>query len=68
MVNQQLEKGRADRELEPEHESVDLTADELRSISGGVFLNIEINKRPNTDGRTHQRGPHGKPDCPQLAR
>jgi hypothetical protein len=60
MVNQQPEKSRAERELEPEHDTANLTADELRAISGGVFLNIEIDKRPNSDGRTHERGHHGK--------
>jgi hypothetical protein len=62
MINQQPEKSRADRELEPEHESVDLTADELRSISGGsgVFLNLEVEKRSKTDGNPHSHGHHGK--------
>lgn len=60
MANQQPEKSRADRELEPEHGTVDLTAEELRAVSGGVFLNMEINRRPRTDGHPHGQTPHGK--------
>jgi hypothetical protein len=62
MVNQQPEKSRADRELESEPDTVDLTADQLRSISGGsgVFLNLEIEKRPKTDGNPHSHRHHGE--------
>jgi hypothetical protein len=62
MVNQQPEKSREDRELEPEHDTVDLTTDELRSLSGGssIHLNLEIEKRPKTHGHSHERTPHGK--------
>lgn len=62
MSNQQPEKGRTDRELELEHDTVDLTADELRSISGGsgVFLNIEVKKGSKTGGTPHSHGHHGK--------
>ena len=62
MVNQQPEKSRAESELEPEHDTVDLTADELRSIAGGsgVFLNLEVEKRPKTDGHPHSHRHHGE--------
>jgi hypothetical protein len=62
MINQQPEKSRADRELELEHDTVDLTAEELRAVAGGsgVFLNIEVDKHSKTDGNPHSHGHHGK--------
>jgi hypothetical protein len=62
MVNQQPEKNRAECELELENDTVDLTTDELRSLSGGsgIHLNLEIEKRPKTHGHPHERTPHGK--------
>lgn len=62
MAKQQPENLRADGELEPEPATVNLTADELRSLSGGsgVMLNIEIDKRPKSHGHPHERGHHGK--------
>jgi hypothetical protein len=62
MINRQPTKSRADRELEPEHDTVDLTAEELLSTVGGsgVHLNLEIEKGPKTHGNGHPHGPHGK--------
>ena len=60
MVNQQPEKSRADLESQPEHETVDLTVDQLRSVAGGIFLNIAIEKAPKADGNPHGHNHHGK--------
>ena len=58
MVNRQPEKSAA--ELEAEADTVDLTVSELQSVSGGhgVFLNLEVEKRPKTND--HQHPHHGK--------
>jgi hypothetical protein len=46
----------------PEVAGSELTAEELRSISGGrdISLNIEIEKRSKADGDFHHRSSHGK--------
>ena len=63
MASRQPEKSRVDRDPNAEHDTVDLTADELRSIAGGrgVLLNIEIDKRSGNDRDPHHHRPHGKP-------
>lgn len=62
MINRQPNNSRADREPEPEHDTVDLSAEELRATVGGrgIHLNLEIEKGPKGDGNHHQHGPHGK--------
>ena len=63
MASRQPEKGRVNRESNSEHDTVNLTADELRSIAGGrgVLLNIEIDRRSGPDGNRHHHRPHDKP-------
>jgi hypothetical protein len=62
MINRQTNSSRADRELEPEHETVELSAEELRSTVGGsgIHLNLEIEKGPKGHNHSHEHGPHGK--------
>jgi hypothetical protein len=63
MASRQPEKSRVNRESKPEHDTVDVSAEELRSIAGGrgALLNIEIDKRSGPDGNPHHHHPHDKP-------
>ena len=63
MASRQPEKSRVDRDPNAEHDTVDLTADELRSLAGGrgVLLNIEIDKRSGDARDPHHHRPHDKP-------
>ncbi len=60
MADQQIETSRTDHKPAAEHDTVLLTNDELRSTSGGhgVFLNLEVEKRPKTNDRPRGHGPH----------
>jgi len=62
MVNQQPQKCRAANESETQRDTVNLTAEELRSISGGhgVFLNLEIGKRTEKNGHQSPAHPHDR--------
>jgi hypothetical protein len=63
VASRQPEKSRVNRESKPEHDTVDVTEEELRSIAGGrgVLLNIEIDKRSGPDGNPHYHRPDDKP-------
>ena len=63
MARPQPAKSRPENETGFQSDTVDLTAAELRAISGGnhIFLNLEINKHPNR--KEHLQPPtkhHGK--------
>jgi len=62
MVNQQPGKSRTANEPETQGDTVNLTAEELRSIAGGsgVFLNLEIDKHTEKNGHHSPHIPHDR--------
>ena len=61
MSNPQPEKSRPENEPETQQDTVDLTTGELRTISGGVFLNIVVEKPEDKKGEhPHLHPHHGK--------
>jgi len=57
MVNPQPGKSGTENEPETQRDTVNLTAEELRSISGGVFLNLEIDKHKEKKGHHSPQTP-----------
>jgi hypothetical protein len=62
MVNQQPGKSRTENEPDTEHETVNLTVEELRSVSGGnhVYLNLEIDRHTSKEGHPPPPSPHDR--------
>ena len=60
MGNQQPGQRRTETEPETKQDTEQLTTEELRSISGGVFLNIEIEKHKDNKGHPLARSSHDR--------
>jgi hypothetical protein len=64
MGNESARQSRMAQQTQDSQETVDLTAEELRSIAGGVFLNMVVEKDKSNNGHhapQHHHGGHKHP-------
>jgi len=60
MFNPQPGKSGTENEPETQSDTSNLTAEELRSIAGGVFLNLEIDKHTEKKAHHAPQPPHDR--------